>query len=252
MTLLKFVRDDGAVGLLNWFAVHPTSVNFHYKLTTSDNKGYAAYLIEQAHGVRYSGKGEFVAAFANTNCGDATPNLNLDATGPGRTDLESCAMIGKRQADAATRLFESASEQLAGPIDVRHTFVDFSRIVVSDEFTGAGQQHTCLSAWGYSFAAGSDAEGGGHPLFHEGMTKSDPAIDATLRLMVPAPKPTPELIECHKPKAILLASGLTRPPVHEQVLPLAVARIGQLVLVIGPAEYTTMSGRRFAPPLVAS
>ena len=48
MTLLKFVRDDGEIGLLNWFAVHPTSVNFHYKLTTSDNKGYAAYVVKQA------------------------------------------------------------------------------------------------------------------------------------------------------------------------------------------------------------
>ena len=35
-----------------------------------------------------------------------------------------------------------------------------------------------------------------------------------------------------------------QPPMHEQILPLAVARIGQLVLAIGPAEYTT-SGRRF-------
>jgi len=74
MTLLKFVRDDGAVGLLNWFAVHPTSVNFHYKLTTSDNKGVAAYTVEQALVEQVTGDGSFVAAFANSNCGDATPN----------------------------------------------------------------------------------------------------------------------------------------------------------------------------------
>ena len=67
-----------------------------------------------------------------------------------------------------------------------------------------------------SFAAGSDAEGGGHSLFKEGMTQSDPAIDSVLRLVVPKAKPTPELIERQKPKAILIATGSTRPPMHEQ------------------------------------
>lgn len=245
MTLLKFVRDDGAVGLLNWFAVHPTSVNFHYKLTTSDNKGFAASAVEAALASQAGKSGPFVAAFANSNCGDATPNLNLDATGPGSTDLESCAIQGGRQAETAQRLFASANEELKGPIDVRHTFVNMSQVTVADEFTGEGEQHTAPSAWGYAFAAGSDAEGGGHPLFKEGMTKTDPGVEALIRLVMPSVKPTPEFIESQKPKAVLIASGLARPPMHEQVLPLAVARIGQLVLVIGPAEYTTMSGRRF-------
>lgn len=245
MTVLKFVRDDGAVGLLNWFAVHPTSVNFHYRLTTSDNKGYAAYVIEQAHGTRYTGKPEFVAAFANTNCGDCTPNLNLDATGPGKNDLDSCTIIGRRQADAAQKLFDGATEALTGPIQVLHHFVDFSHLQVDDEFTAAGPHSTCPSAWGYSFAAGSDAEGGGISLFREGMTKQDPAIDTVVRLAVPQARPSPEFLECQKPKAVLIASGLANPPMHEQVLPVAIARIGQLVLVIGPAEFTTMSGRRF-------
>ena len=33
------------------------------------------------------------------------------------------------------------------------------------------------AGWGYAFAAGSDAEGGGHSLFKEGMIKTDPAIN---------------------------------------------------------------------------
>jgi neutral ceramidase len=245
MTLLKFIRDDGPIGILNWFAVHPTSVNFHYKLSTSDNKGYAAYVVEQAKSARHTDQPEFVAAFANSNCGDVTPNLNLDATGPGQTDLESCTIIGNRQAAVALELFESATEELSGPIDVRHTFVDFSQVTVADQFTGAGEQHTCPSAWGYAFAAGSDAEGGGHALFKEGMTTKDPKIDALISLAIPGAKATPEFIECQKPKAVLVASGLAKPTMHEQVLPLAVARIGQLVLVIGPGEFSTMSGRRF-------
>ena len=207
MTLLKFVRDDGTIGLLNWFAVHPTSVNFHYRLTTSDNKGYAAYVIEQAHGARHRGGPEFVAAFANTNCGDATPNLNLDATGPGKTDLESCTIIGRRQAEAAQRLCDGDGEALAGPIQMIHTFIDFSKLAVEAEFTADGPHRTCPSAWGYAFAAGSDAEGGGIPLFREGMTKTDPAVDAVIRLRCPRCGPRPSFSNVKSPKPCSLPAA---------------------------------------------
>src|SRR5262249_58130572 len=42
MTLLKFERPDGPVGMLNWFAVHGTSMNYFNKLISGDNNGYAA------------------------------------------------------------------------------------------------------------------------------------------------------------------------------------------------------------------
>jgi neutral ceramidase len=244
MTLLKFVRADGIVGTLNWFAVHPTSMNFHNKLISGDNKGYAAYAVEQRHGTRYTGKPEFVAAFAQTNSGDVTPNLNLNNTGPGKTDIESTRIIGARQARAAEKLLAQAGEPLHGPIALCHGFVDFSRLVVADAFTGAGEQRTCPSSFGYSFAAGSAEDGGGHPLFHEGMKESRPLIDNLVRTAAPALSPTVELRECQKPKAILFATGLAKPPAQEQVLPLGLVRIGQLVLVVGPAEFTTMAGRR--------
>jgi neutral ceramidase len=244
MTLLKFVRADGVVGTLNWFAVHGTSMNYHNKLISGDNKGYAAYSLEQRHGTRYTGKPEFVAAFAQSNAGDVTPNLNLDNTGPGKTDTESTRTIGARQAREAEKLLDQAGEQISGPIAVCHGFVDFSHLVVANAFTGAGERRTCPSALGYSFAAGSAEDGGGHPLFHEGMTESRPLVDNLVRTAVPALSPTADLRECHKPKAILFATGLAKPPAQEQVLPLALVRIGQLVLAVGPAEFTTMAGRR--------
>ncbi len=64
-------------------------MNYYNKLISGDNKGYAAYVVEQAHGTRYTGKPEFVAAFAQSNAGDVTPNLNLNNTGPGKTDVQS-------------------------------------------------------------------------------------------------------------------------------------------------------------------
>lgn len=185
-----------------------------------------------------------MAAFAQSNAGDVTPNLNLNNTGPGKTDTESTRIIGARQARAAEKLLVQAAEPLRGPIAVCHAFVDFSRLVVEDAVTRAGRQRTCPSAFGYSFAAGSAEDGGGHPLFHEGMKESRPVMDTIVRTTMPALSPTPELRECQQPKAILFATGLAKPPAQEQVLPLGLVRIGQLVLVVGPAEFTTMAGRR--------
>ena len=51
-----------------------------------------------------------------------------------------------------------------------------------------------------------------------------------------------------KPKAILFATGLAKPPAQEQVLPIGLVRIGHLVLAAGPAEFTTMAGRRIREP----
>lgn len=46
---LKFVTPDGApIGVINWYAVHCTSMNNTNPYISSDNKGYAALLLEEA------------------------------------------------------------------------------------------------------------------------------------------------------------------------------------------------------------
>jgi neutral ceramidase len=208
-------------------------------LISGDNKGYASYRFE--HDVKKSG---FVAGFAQTNCGDVTPNLNLNNTGPGKDDTESTAIIGERQFVEAKQLFDQAGEKLEGPIDYRHTFVDFSKTVVAGEFTGQGDQPLWPSAFGYAFAAGSTEDGGGHPLFKEGMKERNALIDGIIRAAARPPEPGENFRDGHKPKVILLATGLYRPPMQEQVLPLGLVRVGSMVWVVGPCEYTTMAGRR--------
>jgi neutral ceramidase len=251
MTLLKFERDGETIGILNWFPVHCTSMTYHNRLISGDNKGYAAYAMERKRGTLYRQRPEFVAAFAQSNAGDVTPNLNLNNTGPGETDLESTRIIGSRQARVAEKLLEQATVPLRGSIDVRHAFVDFSRLTVSDAFTGAGQQRTCPSAFGYSFAAGSAEDGGGHPLFEEGTKDSRWIIDRIVRIAASELHPTAQLSRCQRPKAVLFATGLPKPPAQEQILPLGIVRIGQLVLAVGPAEFTTMSGRRIRSAVAA-
>jgi neutral ceramidase len=76
MLLLKMVGDDGSnIGVLNWFAVHGTSMNNTNTLVNGDNKGYASYLLEKDYNKgSLPGMGPFVAAFAATNLGDVSPN----------------------------------------------------------------------------------------------------------------------------------------------------------------------------------
>ena len=58
------------MGMINWFAVHGTSLDNKNTLISGDNKGYAAYRFEEDFP-----KQNFVAAFAQTDAGDVSPNL---------------------------------------------------------------------------------------------------------------------------------------------------------------------------------
>jgi neutral ceramidase len=235
MTLLKFVQEDGAVSVLNWFAVHPTSLTYNNKFVSGDHKAFAA--LEMERRLAQSSGTPFVAAFANANCGDVTSNLNLDNTGPGTDDLDSARIIGERQLDVAMALFDSVSEPLSGPIDVRLTAVDMADVEVSDAFTGEGPQRTCPAAQGYAFGAGSTEDGGGNPFFMEGMLEQDEGIDSLVQMALGTSPPSEALLACHSPKPILFTGS--RDPA-----PIGVATIGQLALVFLPGEITTMAGRR--------
>lgn len=48
MVQLKFFdTKNKGIGMISWFAVHPTSMNYTNKLVSSDNVGYASILFEQ-------------------------------------------------------------------------------------------------------------------------------------------------------------------------------------------------------------
>jgi len=69
MTALSFTKADGtAIGQLNWFAVHGTSLYLNNTLVAGDNKGLAAVMMEKDIG------GGFVAGFSQANVGDTSPN----------------------------------------------------------------------------------------------------------------------------------------------------------------------------------
>jgi neutral ceramidase len=238
MTLLRLEGTDGPIGAINWFAVHPTSLTYNNTLVSADHKGFAALQMESLLGGRAETPEGFVAAFAQSNCGDVTGNLNLDNTGPGIDDYDSARIIGQRQLDAAMEIFDGAEQQLTGGVDHRLSAVDFTGLEVGDELTGAGPQPTCFPAYGYAFAGGSTEDGGGHPLFMEGMVERDEGLDALVQAVLDPPAVTDELRACHAPKPILYRKESQDP------LPIGVAKIGQLAMVFIPSEATTMSGRR--------
>jgi neutral ceramidase len=95
---------------------------------------------------------------------------------------------------------------------------------------------------GYSFAAGT-TDGYGEFNFAQG-TKSSSIYWNTVRdLLFP---PTKEDIDCHHPKPILINSGRISTPWEWQpsIVSVQLIRLGEVILIAVPGEFTTMSGRR--------
>lgn len=243
VTQLTFRRAGQAVGVLNLFATHGTSMTNTNTLISGDNKGYAAYHFEHdAMGVRYlEGKG-FVAAFAQTNAGDMTPNLNLKpGSGPTENEFDNTRIIGERQFGVARALLDAPSNLLAGGLDVRQRYVEMDNVTVEPAYTGDGQRHTtCAAAIGTTMAAGSTEDGPGPGVAQEG--QSNPFLAALGGLVFPIPD---DLRKCQAPKELFVPTGLMRPvPWTPPVLPVQLVRIGPLYLAAVPAELTIMSGYR--------
>jgi neutral ceramidase len=241
MTLLRFDALDGrAVGTVNWFAVHPTSMGNDNKLISGDNKGYASYLFEKQKGTDYLAPGPaFVAAFAQSNEGDVSPNIFGGTQGEGANDFESTAASGKRQYDAAKALYDAAAQPIGGGVDYRFAYVKLDQVSVAPVYTGgAGAQATCRASIGVSMLAGAE-DGPGYG--SEGFTCED--IGATFDLgeaLVCAGLSIP----CQGEKPVVLETGAFAPPWTPNVLPLQIVRLGKLALVGVPFELTTVSGRR--------
>lgn len=198
MSLLKLQRDDGKeVGMMNWFAIHVTSIYQSNTLLSSDNKGYAAQKFEQDHDTEYFSATDpepFVAAFMQADEGDASPGLfipelseaelrDLESAGfrsraGGRTEPENALISGFKQYRHASDLYQSATQQLVGEVSARLIMIDWSTVQISDpgEYPEILQPQapdvyeSCASALGVSFAGG--AEDGRGPT-EEGQTCSN-------------------------------------------------------------------------------
>ncbi|HGE7345415.1 TPA: ceramidase CerN [Pseudomonas aeruginosa] len=238
MSVLSFVDANGELaGAISWFPVHSTSMTNANHLISPDNKGYASYHWE--HDV--SRKSGFVAAFAQTNAGNLSPNLNLKpGSGPFDNEFDNTREIGLRQFAKAYEIAGQAQEEVLGELDSRFRFVDFTRLPIRPEFTDGQPRQLCTAAIGTSLAAGSTEDGPGPLGLEEG---NNPFLSALGGLLTGVPPQ--ELVQCQAEKTILADTGNKKPyPWTPTVLPIQMFRIGQLELLGAPAEFTVMAGVR--------
>lgn len=151
LTQIRFVATNNQpIGVLNWYSVHPTSMNNKNKLLSSDNVGYASILLEkELDSSSLIGHGRVVAAFSSTNLGDSSPNTRgayctrtgrkcdmltsacpksdgvCMGRGPGIDDRDSCRIIGTRLFEGAIKLLRTgAGIEVTGDVNYIHQFID--------------------------------------------------------------------------------------------------------------------------------
>lgn len=140
---------------------------------------------------------------------------------------------------------EPASTPLVGPtVKAFHFFKDLRYF--SFPLPNGSWAQTCPGALGYSFAAGT-TDGPGIADFvqsHTGGANHNPVW----KLVTKATKsPGARQKECQGAKNILLDVGEMDWPYawSANIVDVQMLRVGQLVMIIAPAEATTMSGRRW-------
>lgn len=292
---LDLVRNDGsAVGIINWFGVHPTVVGPTSPFVSSDIKGFASLGFERLMGTRYDpvpGRDTFVAAFAQADEGDSSPNIRVlefphpdPRRGGGEDDLDSNAISGTKHLAKALELFGSGAP-LRGPVDVRFMRVPIDAISIDDPAVLASLEHpaeldavdkrTCSGALGVSFGAG--AEDGPGPTV-EGVscassaTLQEAAFNDVTTLMnttlagFPGTWPA-YAIPPHAVSAAAMCNISALPPIlgdfscqaekpvflptGENIIPLQLFRIGNFALLGVPWEVTTIAARRLRELLLA-
>ena len=230
-TVLRLERDGRVIGVVNWFATHGTSLTNRNTLISGDNKGYAATRWEHA-------EPGLVAAFAQSNSGDMSPNIPDATHGPTDDEVENARIIGERQYDVARDLAGSTGIEIEGGLDSRLSNVNLSRLDVAAEFTGDGRsRRTGQAVMGAAFAAGTK-EGRGPRAFQEGVEGN-----RLLRACCAVPyRLRPALADAQRPKAMLIPVGALG--WVADVLPVQLVRIGPLVLIALAQEVTIVSGLR--------
>ncbi|XP_073345847.1 neutral ceramidase [Pagrus major] len=268
VTVLKFTDLDGdGIGMLSWFAVHAVSMNYTNRMVSSDNMGYASYLMEQDKNPgELPGQGGFVAGFSSSNLGDVSPNtkgphcvntglpcdyLNSScpvggtklckAFGPGEDMFDSTRIIGHNVYRKAKELYGSAAEEVTGFLHFAHQWVNMTDVTVQINSTHTAS--TCKPALGHSFAAGT-TDGGGDLNFTQGAVEGDPFWDGIRDAIVG--EPSNQTQACHHPKPILFSTGEMNWPLpwHPEIVDVQIITIGSVAVVAVPGEMTTMSGRR--------
>ncbi len=228
-TLLRLEREGRVVGVVNWFATHGTSLTNRNLLISGDNKGYAARAWEA--------EAPFVAAFAQTNSGDVSPNVPNATQGPTGDEVENTRVIGDRQLVAARALAAQPGTDVVGALETRLSYVQLSGLQVDGH-------RLSKAVLGAAFAAGTK-EGPGVKALHEGVD-GNPRVSACSRVLW---RLRPGLRDAQSPKAMLLPVGALGWCADR--VPIQLVRLGDLVLVGLAQEVTVVAGLRIRRAVAA-
>ncbi|WP_157573657.1 neutral/alkaline ceramidase [Nocardia jejuensis] len=248
LTVLRLRQGGKDIGAITWFATHGTSLTDHNTLIAADNKGYASYRWEHDEmGVRYlDGQPGFVAAFAQTNAGDMTPNLNISPwypSGPTEDNRLNCSLIAERQFLAARTAFGSAQAMRSGGVDAVVHYVNMGDVAIDGAYTPDGKPARTAPAMMGAAAAATSSEDNWKtqlPFLQEGDT--NPLVAALGGLDAPIEQ---WMRDAQSPKLIVAPLGILPPrPWAPLTVAIQIMRLGDLVLASGPAEYTIVSGLR--------
>lgn len=281
MSLLRFQRasDSKNLGVLTWFAVHGTSMLGNNTHASGDNKGVAAWMLEEQMKNDANTAPGFVAGFSQASVGDTTPNvlgaycddgsgqqcsLENSTCADGKSQschgrgpefravdlgVKSCHEIGRRQYVGAKRIMDnmasSSGTAVVGPsVKAFHFFNDmrYFNFTLPD----GTKAQTCPAALGYSFAAGTSDWPGAFD-FTQG-DSGKPNANPIWRVVSGALKePSEQQKKCQEPKPILLDVGEIDTPYAwtPNLVDIQVLRVGQLLIIVSPSEATTMSGHRW-------
>ncbi|KAF0683235.1 Aste57867_24667 [Aphanomyces stellatus] len=249
MTLWRLDGDDGyPIGMINWFAVHPTSMGSWFTLITGDNKGLASHAFEREMGTVHllDRPRCFVAAFAQSNEGDVSPNIFGPRTHANQhRDLERMEIVAAAQLATARQLYADAASAppVAGPIRCVHQYVDFTSIELGDKWHVYKEcpPTTCSGCIGISMLSGTLFDGPGLPGIPEGVQWGS---NSWFTLM-------PETQSLQKEKRIIFPTASYG--MSPSILPLQLIVIdSHLVVASLPFEITTMAGRRLRASIAAA
>ncbi|MDF2179304.1 neutral/alkaline non-lysosomal ceramidase N-terminal domain-containing protein [Aliiglaciecola sp. CAU 1673] len=270
MTLLKLVREDGkSIGSIDWFALHNVSFGTGQHQISADHKGAAAQLMEQWAAQRTDGLSSYVAAFANSNLGDISPNICGATNGCGSNDEQSMLLAAAKQFSKAKSLYQQSGAKLDATLDYRHQYINAPGYGISAQYTGNGQQALCEGVVGWSMTAGSTWDGPSNiDGVVEGMTVDNEGSvwnkNQNLFSAVIAGYPVFALMNgfssltmfndtqddpCQYPKPTFVKRKTLGAELYTPYLPFQMFRIGSLALVAAPGEMTTMAGRRLEAEL---
>ncbi len=295
MKLISFVDEENEnIATLNWFGTHCTSVSNDMKKICSDNKGYAATIQENHYYNKYK-KEKTVCIFAQDACGDISPNFIYDkrkkwTRGKYKDDYESAQYTGNLQAQKAISIDESKKKNIGQDLEYIQTYVDFSDIQCSSEFTnGNPKAFTSPACLGVSFLEGTvEGPGMAKPLANILRKAVEIHRNNEYRFAKQRTQEYADYVhtkyDAQGPKHIVIEAGRGKMAWHEDLtklpipgfleksldyirnaakqrktthkpwiisrLPLQIFIIGELAIVGMPTEITTVAGRRLRKTLL--